>query len=145
MVCPFLLSKEAHIIGLGERSLALEEEERRRRGKGSVCVCVCLKKTLGCSCLKPQGHKLTIPKTKECLLLPSSLPQRPWVGMGLLACCGLISLPSCPAVIHPSCHQPSLIHLLFLLQEAQTYQMIRVFRLGPEFSGTPPWLRRPDL
>lgn len=144
MVCPFLLSKEApyHWARGEEPRFGRGGEEEEREGE---CVCVCLKKTLGCSCLKPQGHKLTIPKTKECLLLPSSLPQRPWVGMGLLACCGLISLPSCPAVIHPSCHQPSLIHLLFLLQEAQTYQMIRVFRLGPEFSGTPPWLRRPDL
>ena len=143
MDCPFLLRKEA------PNHWARGEQPRLGRGgegrRVCVCVCVYLKKNLGCSCLKPQGHKLTIPKTKECLLLPSSLPQRPWVGTGLLAYCGLISLPSCPDVIHLSCHQPSLIHLLFLLQEAQTYQMIRVFRLGPEFSGTPPWFRQPDL
>ena len=102
-----------------------------------VCVCVCtyLQKTLSCSCLKLQGHQLPFLKQRCFSFRQAAYCKDPGEDWGS-ACCRLISLPSCPAVIHPSCHQPSLTHLLFLLHEAQKHQVIRVFRLGLNFKDS---------
>lgn len=88
MVCPFLLSKEApyHWARGEEPRFGRGGEEKESEGE---CVCVYLKKTLGYSCLKPQGHKLTIPKTKECLFCQAACLKGPGWGRGSLPAVGL--------------------------------------------------------